>query len=46
MDDWLSATGCSAETAARVRALLAHVAESGGVAWTDTKWAARTVKRV
>ncbi len=37
MDDWLSATGCGGERAARVRDLLAHVSEPGGAAWSDTK---------
>lgn len=37
MDDWLSATGCAGETATRVRALLAHVAEPDGSAWSDQK---------
>jgi SAM-dependent methyltransferase len=44
MDDWLSATGCAGEAAERVRGLLAHVAEPGGVAWTDTKWVCQAVK--
>ena len=39
MDDWLSATGCAgAVRRASVKRLLAHVAEPGGDAWTDTKW--------
>ena len=37
MGDWLSATGCAGETATRVRALLAHVAEPDGSAWSDQK---------
>ena len=37
MDDWLSATGCSGGTAARVRRLLAHVSSPDGRSWTDTK---------
>jgi SAM-dependent methyltransferase len=45
MDDWLSATGCSGAAAAEVRRLLVHVAEPGGAAWTDVKWAAQAVKR-
>ena len=45
MDDWLSATGCTGASAVRVRELLAHVSEPGGVAWTDTKWAAQTARR-
>ena len=44
MDDWLSATGCAGDAAERVRELLAHVAEPGGVAWTDTKWVCRAEK--
>jgi SAM-dependent methyltransferase len=44
MDDWLTATGCAGEAAERVRELLAHVAEPGGVAWTDTKWVCQAVK--
>jgi len=44
MDDWLLATGCTGEAAARVRSLLAHVAEPGGAAWTDTKWVCRAEK--
>ena len=44
MDDWLSATGCSGECADEVQRLLAHVAEPGGGAWTDTKWVAQAVR--
>ena len=44
MDDWLSATSCTGAAAARVRELLAHVAEPGGVAWTDTKWVAQAAR--
>jgi SAM-dependent methyltransferase len=44
MDDWLSGTGCDGERADEVRRLLAHVAEPGGAAWTDTKWVAQAVK--
>jgi SAM-dependent methyltransferase len=44
LSDWLSATGCEGECAAEVRRLLAHVAEPGGAAWTDTKWVAQAVK--
>jgi SAM-dependent methyltransferase len=44
VDDWLSATGCTGERADEVRRLLAHVVEPGGVAWTDTKWAAQAEK--
>ena len=43
--DWLSATGCGGAAAAEVRALLAHVAEPDGSAWTDVKWTARALKR-
>ena len=45
MDDWLSATGCTGAKAAEVRRLLAHVAEPDGSAWTDVKWAAKTVRQ-
>jgi SAM-dependent methyltransferase len=45
MDDWLSATGCTGAIAARVRDLLAHVAEPGGAAWTDTKWVVQAARR-
>ena len=44
MDDWLSATGCGGETAARVRDLLAHVSEPGGAAWSDTKLVVKAVR--
>lgn len=37
MDDWLSATGCTGNAAARVRRLLAHVSSPDGRSWTDTK---------
>jgi len=45
MEDWLSATGCAGAAAVEVRRLLAHVTEPDGSAWTDVKWAAKTVKR-
>jgi SAM-dependent methyltransferase len=43
MDDWLSGTGCDGDRADEVRRLLAHVAEPGGKAWTDTKWVVQAV---
>jgi SAM-dependent methyltransferase len=45
MDDWLSGTSCAGECAVEVRRLLAHVAEPGEAAWTDTKWVAQAVKK-
>jgi thiamine monophosphate kinase len=45
MDDWLSATGCAGEAAARVRVLLAHVSEPDGSAWTDEKIVLQAAKR-
>lgn len=36
-EDWLARTGCSGETAQRVRALLAPVASGDGKTWRDTK---------
>jgi SAM-dependent methyltransferase len=36
MGEWLALTGCSGDTAERVRGLLVHRRVSGG-AWTDTK---------
>jgi hypothetical protein len=44
MGDWLSGTGCEGDRAEEVKRLLAHVAEPGGAAWTDTKWVAQAVK--
>ena len=37
MDEWLARTGCTGETAARVRELLAPRSEDGGRTWRDTK---------
>jgi len=37
MGDWLAATGCSGEVAAKVRDLLVHVSPADGQSWTDTK---------
>ena len=44
MDDWLSATGCSGDVAARVRSLLAHVSAPDERSWTDTKIVLKTRK--
>ena len=45
MDDWLSATGCAGEAAARGAAAPRPRGRSDGSAWTDVKWAAQAVKR-
>jgi len=37
MADWLAATGCVGDAAAKVRGLLAHVSSPDGRSWTDTK---------
>ena len=44
MDDWLSATGCTGDVAARVRGLLAHVSRDDRQGWTDTKIVLKTEK--
>jgi SAM-dependent methyltransferase len=44
IDDWLSATGCAGDTAARVRRLLAHVSSADGRTWTDTKIVLKAAK--
>lgn len=43
--DWLSATGCRGDDAARVRSLLAHVSDPDGSAWTDAKIVVKARRR-
>ena len=45
MADWLRATGCDGEDAARVRELLAHVSDEGGARWTDRKIVLKAVRQ-
>jgi SAM-dependent methyltransferase len=42
--EWLAATGCSGDTAAEVRALLAHRSLDDGATWLDTKLVVRAAR--